>query len=340
LVYFLAHDRDDIDDTLEIMLTSLFITAVLLLIAVGTVIPYAVRRGLRPLRKIVTVVERIHADSLDDRIAPEQMPSELAPICNRLNELLARLHDAFERERRFSSDVAHELRTPIAELRTMAEVALRWPQDAAGTERNFRDTLDIAGQMESIVSSLLTIARCEAGAQSIQLSTFGLSDVISEAWTAHQTQATAKALAIELPPANDATMASDRTMLKHVLSNLFSNAVNYSPPAGRIACTLELLASELCLTISNPTDQLAPDDLAFLFDPFWRKDAARSDSSHSGLGLSIVASYARLLGLRLGTSLVDGRFAVALHLPIAAANGESQINRRLIVESHRSSGKD
>jgi signal transduction histidine kinase len=315
LIFLLAHDRDDIDDTLETILTSLAITAALLSIAVSIGIPYAVRSGLLPLRQIAAAVEQIHADSLDDRIAPDQMPAELAPICNRLNDLLTRLHDAFVRERRFSSDVAHELRTPIAELRSMAEVALCWPPDATGTARNFNEALDIARQMESLVTALLTIARCEAGAEVIQSSTFRLSDLISEAWAPHQTHAAAKGLTVEWKIEGNATVSNDRTMLKHVLSNLFSNAVTYSAAGSSIACSLDPQDSEARVTISNPTDQLTHEDLPSIFDPFWRKDAARSDALHSGLGLSIVNSYAKLIGINLRTALSDGRFAITLVLP-------------------------
>jgi two-component system sensor histidine kinase QseC len=320
LIFLLAHDRDDIDDTLETILTSLFITAALLSIGISIGIPYGVRRGLLPLRQIATAVERIHADSLDDRLAPDLMPAELAPICNRLNDLLSRLHDAFVRERRFSSDVAHELRTPIAELRSMAEVALRWPTDGAGNARNFNEALDIARQMESVVTALLTIARCEAGTEAIQSSTFLLSDLIKEAWTPHQAQAAAKGLTSEWQIEGNAAISTDRMMLKHILSNLFSNAVNYSPAGSSIACSVDPKDDAACITISNATDQLTPEDLPSLFDPFWRKDAARSDASHSGLGLAIVSSYAKLLGITLQAALSDGRFGVTLNLPSTGVN--------------------
>jgi two-component system sensor histidine kinase QseC len=114
---------------------------------------------LRPLSSLAKRAETIHASSLQLRFPTDNIPVELLPIAQRLNDLLARLEASFAREQRFSADVAHELRTPIAELRTLAEVALKWPDDV--NQAALKEALNIALQMESVATGLMALARCD-----------------------------------------------------------------------------------------------------------------------------------------------------------------------------------
>src|ERR1700683_4484395 len=139
----------------------------------------AVRRGLRPLRQLGTEADGIDAGSLDHRFSREELPRELVPIAQQFNSLLERIDEAFVRERRFTSDAAHELRTPIAELRRLAEVALKWP-DRSEAERNYRDVWEVAEHMESLVATLLAIARCRAGTAAVSLQPVDLTGVVKE----------------------------------------------------------------------------------------------------------------------------------------------------------------
>src|SRR5262249_5544979 len=146
---------------------------------------------------------------------------------------LGRLEASFARERRFSANVAHELRTPIAELRSLAEVALRWPDTG-----NFRDVLDIAVQMERMVTNLLSLAGCEAGHEELVVERVDLAQAVREAWRPFESTAAARQLAtsFELAPANT---NGDRAILGAMLANVYSNAVDYTPEGGEIRCVLE-----------------------------------------------------------------------------------------------------
>ena len=312
----LAGDRTGLDGTIRLLGWSLLLAAVVLSVGTALAVTWTVRRGLRPLERVAAQADAIRADSLHHRFSTHDLPAELRPICDRLNDLLARLQEAFERERRFTADVAHELRTPIAELRAMAEVALRWPQDASPAQ-NYRDVLDIARHMESVVAALLDIARCESGIRRAHAETIDLSELVREAWRPHDALAATRGLNVcwDLSPA--VAVRSDRTMLLSMFGNLLCNAVTYTPHGGAIGCHVKRDANGAELTISNTCDSLDRDDLAHLFQPFWRKDAARSGGIHAGLGLALVSAYAAVLGIQVRVDLnpAGNVFRVEVQVP-------------------------
>jgi signal transduction histidine kinase len=307
LLLTLARDRGELDRTLRVLWSSLLGGAIVLAFGSAGIVSWAVRRGLRPLRGVAEQAARINADTLDDRFPTAELPAELRPIATRLNDLLARLAESFRRERRFTADVAHELRTPIAELRAMAEVAMKWPEDAtaASGQQQARDTLTIARQMEAVVTTLLSLARCHAGALAVSIrSSVDLCRLIHEAWQPLQASAIERGLQVDfdLPPA--AKFSTDPALFSAVLANLFANAVRYTPRGGEVRCAASGTENgQFIVSVENTADNLRAEDLAHLFEPFWRKDAARTDGSHCGLGLALVSAYAKLLGLSIEADL-------------------------------------
>lgn len=311
-----AQDGSGLDRTLRMLSSALVGVAVLLAVATVAIVTFAVRLGLHPLEQVAQQVAAIDAESLDIRFPTDGRPAELRPICRRLNESLERLETAFKRERRFTADVAHELRTPIAELRTLADVALKWQGDLETSAGYFRDAQEIAKQMGKIVGTLLALSRCQSGSMAIVQENVVLDEVVEEAWNSRAEQAARRDLAVSFEVPASFVLETDRTMLLTMVANLLSNAVEYTPLGGSIDCRAEANGSEARLVVSNDTDSLHLDDLACLFEPFWRKDPARTDSSHSGLGLALVAAYADVLGGRIETNLgPNSTLSVSLALP-------------------------
>ena len=154
-ILVVASDRDDLDEALAALALALLGCGAALLAVTIVIVPRLLRRELAPLNELAERAAHVNADSLATRFPSDGLPGELAPISGRLNDLLARLEQAFERERQFGADLAHELRTPIAELRSLAEVALKWPDAREATTD--RETLAIALQMEGIVTRLLAL---------------------------------------------------------------------------------------------------------------------------------------------------------------------------------------
>jgi two-component system sensor histidine kinase QseC len=300
---------------MTLLLSALLGVAALVGIAAVAVVTMVVRSGLRPLEQVAERAAGIDAGSLNVRFPTDGLPSELRPICQRLNESLERLEGAFKRERRFTADVAHELRTPIAELRALADVALKWPGNPETSAAYFKDAQEIAQQMETIVTTLLALARCQSGSTRVSYREVVLSNVVQEGWNGHAVAAVNRGLTVTFHISPSLVVETDRSMLFSMVANLLSNAVEYTPRGGSIECRAEVSGSEAWLAVSNNTDSLEPDDLPHVFEPFWRKDPARTDSSHSGLGLTLVAAYAEILGGRVEATLRERTLSIAVALP-------------------------
>lgn len=319
MLVVLARDRRPIDQTLRVLASSLLLAAGALAIGTVVAVTLTVGRGLLPLHRLGAQADAIAAASLDYRFSSEGLPIELRPICDRLNGLMDRVEQAFARERRFTADVAHELRTPIAELKALSEVALRWPEDAAH-EQNYRDALHIATHMQSLVGTLLAIARCQSGATGARATEIDLCRMVQDAWKPHEVAAHARELGIRWEVPRSAMGRAQPDLLAPLLSNLFANAVAHAEAPGCIECEVRTVNGWVELTLSNPCAGLGPEDLQHVFEPFWRKDAARTSGEHCGLGLSLVAAYAAAMGAQLSVELpTPESFRIRVRLPAGAA---------------------
>jgi two-component system sensor histidine kinase QseC len=289
-----ARDRTALDRTLAGIGGGMALVGAVVLAATALLVTTAVRRGLAPLDAVGQQAATIDGASLQTRFATDALPAELRPIADRLNDLLARLDDAFQRERRVTADIAHELRTPIAELRALAEVGLKWPADAS-----YRDALEIAQRMETLVTGLLALARHDAGHPAAPREAVALDPLVNEIWQPLAARARTRQLAVAIEVAG--TWQTDPTLLRLIVANVLANAVEYTPECGQVC----IAGNATQLAVSNSTNQLAPADLPQLFERFWRKDAARGDAGHSGLGLAVAQSAALALGLQLAADMPD-----------------------------------
>jgi two-component system sensor histidine kinase QseC len=322
-----AMERSAMDHQLRIFAGATVGASILMMVGGAVLALIVIRRALGPLAELAEGVGEIDSSTLGSRFPLDRLPIELKPICQRLNELLSRLQSAFERERHFSADVAHELRTPVAELRALAEVALKWPAGDAETQQAFADALAIAEQMDGIVSGLLVVARCESGVEQIRREPIALEPFIRDAWRSCAGQAARKELAVRVDLSPDATVESDRAVLRIILANVLSNAAEYAPAGGEISISATRSAKTIILSIANSVTDLQAADLPHLFDRFWRKASARTSSNRAGLGLSISRAGAHLLGTELRAEIPrSGMFVITLTLPVsadAAGDGEA-----------------
>jgi len=303
LVAVVARGRERLDDLVAGMRLAIFGAGAAAILIAALLVWRALDSGLRPISAIATQVQGLHAENLGARITVPSVPRELVPIVDQLNAMLVRLEASFDRERRFAGHVAHELRTPIAELRSLAEVGGKWPEDLASTRRFFADVHEIAARMERVVVDLLLLARCHAGVEKVERCPVRLAPLILSHPGVDRVE-------VEVP--EDLIVESDPGKLSLIVSNLLDNALAYALPTGPIRCVAEARDSRFHLEIANPADPLTEDDVRNLAEPFWRKDRARSAEGHSGLGLSLVTALARLLGLEVGFRHESGLFRVRL----------------------------
>lgn len=315
-----ARDRTDLDKTLAAIGVGIGGIGLGMIAASAFMVGTAVRRGLRPLDHLSDRVASIEASSLSERFPADAMPAELKPVCGRLNDLLARLEQSFQRERRFSANVAHELRTPIAELRSMAEVALKYPEDEAADARTIREALAIAIQMQTLVETLLRVGRCQSGRECVRRESVPLSKLVEEVWRPLETPARNKGLVVSNELPSDTVIDTDPGLFRTIVQNLLSNAVEYAPAGGRVGIGWIRTNGGFEVKVDNTCESLTPDDLSHLTEPFWRKDAARTNSSHAGLGLTLASECARLLSMELSADLSTGNQLNQLRMTLHAGS--------------------
>ena len=308
-----ARDRGPLDLLLAKARLAIFgVGAVVILLAV-LLVWRALAHGFRPINLIASQVEDLDADTLSARVGLPRTPRELVPIVDQLNALLKRLDASFERERRFAGNVAHELRTPIAELRSLAMVGAEWPDDKASVVGFFKDVKGIAGRMEGVIADLLLLARCQAGIEQAVSFPTSLTQVITSTWAKFASNASAKGLRFHLDVPRDVVVESDPGKLSIILANLLGNAVEYALPKSEIRVVGTRAGFTFQLEITNAADPLSPEDLENLAEPFWRKDESRSSAEHAGLGLSLVSALAMLLHLEIAFGQgADGTFRVCV----------------------------
>ncbi|MEE8107248.1 MAG: ATP-binding protein [Planctomycetota bacterium] len=295
----MARGRERLDELIASMRWLIFLAGGSATLLAAAFIWRAIIAELRPLEAIAAQVEALDAEKLDSRITLDRPPVELAPVLDQLNALLDRLQSSFDRERRFTGNVAHELRTPIAELRSLSEVATKWPDDRESNERFFADVSDIAGHMEGVVTDLLLLARCHAGVERVEKVPISLKQVIQQVWSKLAPSATDGHPRMNINIPDELVTHSDPGKLSILLSNVLGNAVCYAKPDSEIECVARREGAGFRLEVKNECDSLEAEDLDRLTEPFWRKDEARSSSEHAGLGLSVVAALASLLGIEL-----------------------------------------
>jgi two-component system sensor histidine kinase QseC len=312
-IFAVAKGREDLDDLIFSIRTIIGLTLLTFLVATGILVRVSLERGLKPLKEIARDVRGLDVEALSARVQVPESNEELRPIANQLNHLLERLDQAFQREKRFSENVAHELRTPIAELRTLAEVGGGWPEDQALVTRFFGRLVKLSESMESTVTNLLMLARCDAGKQTAAQEKVDLREITEASWQRVVAQAGGKDIRIDNRISSGLYVNSDKYKLTLVLFNLFSNAVAYSPPHSDIVVLAAQQDDALKFSVSNRAVDLDEEDLKLMFERFWRKDQARTGGQHAGLGLSLVKALTEVLNLEIRAWFdTDHRFTMTL----------------------------
>ena len=313
-----AEDAREFDATVAGLRARLVGVGALVILAELVCLAWALKRGLAPLDVLAARAAQLDERNLHLGLGREALPPELSLIRARLDELLARLRAAFEREERFNRAVAHELRTPVAELRASAEVALRRPAHAP-TAGELSEVRSIALRMQSLIDVLLRLKRVESGAERAELEPTALDVLVQDTLEDHAALIRERALVLDLELPSAAVIETDRDMARAIVHNLVSNALEYAPRAShvRIWAVRERARFQLC--VANLAPELVPADLERLFDPFWRKDEARGSSGHFGIGLSLARALAQALGCELTARLNrEGELVFTLEGPARA----------------------
>jgi signal transduction histidine kinase len=261
------------------------------LLAAG--IAYAVSCvSLRPLRHTAELVGSIDERHLDRRIPAESLPPELLPVATRINEMLARLEEAFAQRRKFMADASHELRTPVAALVTGLEVSLARQRSAEAYRSTLTSSLEEASQLRSLVERLMEQVRSETFSHNEAWQLVDLSCLLDECISAAATLGRNRGIEVRRDFPAGMVFSTQPGRLKSVITNVLSNAVEYNKPQGTIDLTASVSNLGLELDVSDTGQGIAPDKLPNVFEPFFRgDDSHRTDAGHLGLGLFLVKSH-------------------------------------------------
>lgn len=281
---------------------------------------WGVARGLRPLRRMAGLLRQRSAADLS-RVDLPAAPSELRPLVDALNGLFERLAVHMDSERRFTADAAHELRTPIAAIRTQAQVA--WGEaDEVRRRAALRATLDGCDRATRVVEQLLTLARLDAETE-LPRGPVDLARVAREvlAEAAPLAQQRGQAVGLEAPP-DPVVLHANETLMKILLRNLVDNALRYSPGGAEVEVSLGRENGALRLAVRDIGPGLSDEDLRRLGERFFR--GATAAASGSGLGWSIASRIVQAHGGRLEARNRDGGgLEVACELPAPSAAAAS-----------------
>ena len=256
----------------------------------------AARRGLAPLNAMKRKAESITAQRLNARLAVDAVPVELADLAATLNAMLARLEDSFRRLSDFSSDLAHEFRTPISNLMTQTQVTLSRPRSHDEYRDVLASNIEEYERLSRMIADMLFIAKADDGQIVPTRETLELAPLIGDLVEFHRLAAEEKE--IVLTSEGEGTIEGDRLMIRRAIGNLLSNAIRHTPPRGRVTVAIRRLENgRVAIEIANTGETIFAEHLPRLFDRFYRADPSRSgEGAQSGLGLAIVKSIAEAHG--------------------------------------------
>ncbi len=302
-------------DTFRIVLAVSIALAALATAGLGWVVT---RWGLAPLRRVTTMVSGISAEHLTDRLSDDHLPTELKPLATAFNAMLARLDDSFRRLSEFSSNIAHELRTPISSLMTQTQVALSSARDKDAYKEVLYSSLEEYERMAQMVGDMLYLAQTDNGLLKpgldkvdLAVETQGLFDYF-EAW--------AEERSVALTRAGAATVPGDRLMLRRALSNLISNAIRHTAPGQTVHVSLSSDGDKATVSVANPGPDIPAEHLPRLFDRFYRVDPSRQRKGDgAGLGLAIVKAIVDAHGGSINVSSADNKTQFLLTLATRVA---------------------
>lgn len=254
-------------------------------------------RGLRPLSEISRTVRETRSTNLASRVPVERMPAEVHDLAETFNEMLDRLRDSFERLSQFSSDIAHELRTPVNYLRGEIDLALSRPRTPEAYANLLGSLSEECEQLTQLIDSLLFLARAEQPAMQIHRENLNIGRELEVVREFYEPAATEEGVHLLVCSPEALTFPLDRTLFQRAVGNLVQNAVKHTPRSGKVRIEARLDQDTLLVEVADTGAGIPPDQVPRVFDRFYRADPARARGrGGTGLGLAIVQSIVRLHG--------------------------------------------
>ncbi|HEX4696161.1 MAG TPA: heavy metal sensor histidine kinase [Candidatus Udaeobacter sp.] len=311
----IAQDRSS-DESVEHNFAVLF-AVVLASSALGSglIAIIVTRRGLRPLQEMMQSFARVDPTHLKERVTPSGWPRELQPLALAFDGMLKRLDDSFTRLSQFSADLAHELRTPIANMLGEAQVVLTRDRTAAEYRQTIESTIGECERLSRIVDNLLFVARADAAREPIPRQRFDARAAVEKIAAFYQTVAEDRHVTISC--SGEGQIYADPDLFERAVGNLLDNALRFTPENGAIGIGLSERNSSFEVAVHDNGCGIAPEHLPRVFDRFYRAEPSRS-SDGAGLGLALIKS---IVDLHAGSASIDSEIGygttVTLTFPLA-----------------------
>lgn len=254
------------------------------------------KRGLKPLKNISDEVQKITVRRLHKRLNPQQWPSELASLVVNFDNMLGRLEESVSRLSRFSSDIAHDLRTPIQTLRGESEIMLSADRSVVQYQENLRSNLEEYDRLTHLIESLLFIERAEHTDVELKLTDFDIKSKVEKILSFYEALIEEKSITVVCT--GSCRVHADPVLIERALGNLVSNGIKYTGHGGRILFTITFEDDRTVrVSVNNSGPVIEPEDLEHIFDRLYRAPHGKQvDPNGLGLGLSIVKSIMDLHG--------------------------------------------
>jgi two-component system heavy metal sensor histidine kinase CusS len=300
-------------NSFDIQLTAICSVALFL---TGATSWLATKRGLRALRDMAAVAERISGSRLQDRIQTEMISDELVSLAGSFNAMLDRLSDSLRRLKDFSSDIAHELRTPINNLVTQTQVSLAKTRSNAQYQELLHSNLEEYERIARMIADMLFLAKADNGLIVPRREDVQLSSELQALIEFHEPVASESG--VSLACTGEAHVPVDRLMLRRAISNLIDNAIKHTPKGGLITISASKRADHAMISVKNPGDDILDDARARIFDRFYRSSDSRkrNNDDGAGLGLAICASIAQAHGGDVSVISSCGTTEFSLRIPL------------------------
>ena len=284
-----AFEMDDFYEALHHFALLLLISIPSLLVCAAAGGYWISTRALAPVDQITQTARTISAQNLSSRLVVPNTGDELQRLSETLNGMLERLEAAFKKITQFTADASHELRTPVAVMRTRAELSLRKARSADEYREVIAEVLTELEKTSGLIEQLMFLARADSGAETLHFAATNVAEVLREA--CHQGSALAEAKQIafqEHIPGESMWIQADASSLRRLFLILIDNAVKYTPASGQIEVSLHRNDGYAVAEVRDTGIGIAEADLPNVFERFYRADKARTrESGGVGLGLSI-----------------------------------------------------
>ena len=268
------------------------------------------RRAFAPVRQITQTAREIgEGGDLSRRIGLTGRKDEIHTLAAEFDAMFARLEQAFDREKQFTDDASHELRTPTAVILSQSEYALQNTHPQGETRAALESIHTQAARMAALLSQLLMLARADKGRRVVQREPVDLSELVEMVAETEAEQAEARNITVQTELEPGVMVQGDETLLMRLLINLTENAIRYGRPGGQVKLTLRRQDGEAVGTVEDDGIGIAPEDLDKIWQRFWQADPARSGGG-AGLGLSMVRWIAQAHGGRVTVQSEPGKGSI------------------------------